>query len=544
MRKKQAEAGNSIIKGTLVLVAGNLIVKIIGALFKLPLANIIGADGMGLYNSSFIVYDIFLVLATAGFPLAVSKMVSASCARKNPADALKIFKVARRCFFVIGLLFSALMFAGARLYAEWIGNSRTWLSILLLSPAVLFVALMAAYRGYYQGINDMVPTTISQITEAVCRLVVGLSVSWYLSTRGFSAEIVTAGAILGITAGECVSTSTLAFIHHRKMKKCAASSRRASTLSAGKILSAMFATSLPIGIGAIVISALNMLDNVVVMRRLESIGYTETQANMLYGTYNMAFTVFSLPITIASALVVSVFPVLSYDYACRNLARVNRTASASLRIVVIVGMASAALFLSLSYPIVMLLYFHQPQDARVAAMILTILAPTAVPITIFMLTSAILQATDHLFIPTASSIAGGIFCLLCNWVLIGQKGVGIFGAPVGLFFCYTLGSLLNLLAIGREKAIRFSFSGLLGRALVPAAVMGVTGFAVFRLTFPSLGLFHSAALSVLSALIIYFWVLFQNHSLEPDDILLLPKGRALLRILQKLRFLPKKVQEA
>lgn len=533
------EKSNSIVKGTLVLIAGNLVVKIIGALFKLPLANIIGADGMGLYNASFIVYDIFLVLSTAGFPLAVSKMVSASCAHGNDEDALKIFRVSRACFLVIGLIFTALMFFGAEMYAGWIGNNRAYLAILTLSPAILFVSLMSAYRGYYQGINDMIPTTISQITEAVCRLVVGLSLSWYLNAAGYDPQVVAAGAILGITAGEFVSTFSLAMIHCRKMRQRTHRPKRRTqpSLSVANIIGTMFATSVPIGIGTIIISAINALDNVVVMRRLESIGYSEQQANTLYGTYNMAFTVFSLPITIASALIVSVFPVLSYAHACRNFARVNRTASASLRITVIVGMASAALFLSLSYPIVMLLFFRQPQAARVAAMILTILAPTAVPITMFMLTSAILQAVDKLFAPTGSSIVGGIICLLCNWVLIGQKSIGIFGAPVGLFTCFTVASILNMAAIGRCKNIRLKVRHLFSKALTPAAVMGVTGFAAFRLTLSPLGLFKSAAFSILIALVNYLLVLFLNHTLEREDILLLPKGHVIVRILERLHLL-------
>lgn len=533
------KGNNSIVKGTLVLIAGNLVVKIIGALFKLPLANIIGADGMGLYNASFIVYDIFLVLSTAGLPLAVSKMVSSSCARGNNAEALKIFKVSRNCFLIIGLIFTALMFLGARMYAEWIGNNRAYLAILTLSPAILFVSLMSAYRGYYQGINDMIPTTISQITEAICRLIVGLSLSWCLSAAGYEPQVVAAGAILGITCGEFVSTLSLALIHKHKQKRLKPRMKPPlhPVMSSGKIIQTMFSTSIPIGIGTIVISVINAADNTVIMRRLESIGYNEQQANMLYGTYNMAFTVFSLPITIASALIVSVFPVLSYAFACRNFARVNRTASASLRTTVIVGMASAALFLSLSYPIVMLLFFRQPQAARVAAMILTVLAPTAVPITLFMLTSAILQAIDRLFIPTCTSIIGGIVCLVCNWVLIGQKSIGIFGAPAGLFLCYTLASVLNMKAIGKCKEIHLSAKHIFDKALVPAAVMGVTGFAAFRLTLLPLGLLKAAFFSILVALTNYLIVLFLNHTLEKDDILLLPKGHSIVRILERMHLL-------
>ncbi len=346
---------------------------------------------------------------------------------------------------------------------------------------------------------------------------------------------------MGITFGEFSSTFSLAMIHRKHVKKRMPIVRKRKnhiSMSTKKIIATMFATSVPIGIGTIIISAINALNNVVVMRRLQYIGYTEQQANTLYGTYNMAFTVFSLPITIVSALIVSVFPILTYAYACKNIDRVNRSASASLKITIIVGLASSALFLSLSYPIVMLLFFHQPQAARVAAMLLTVLAPTAVPMTLFMLTSTILQAIDQLFVPTFSSVIGGAACLLCDWVLIGQKSIGIFGTPIGLFACYTIGSILNLAAIHKNKRMNFSIKNLFGKALPPAAVMGVTGFILFRLMLPSMGLFKSAAFSLLAALINYLLVLLLNHSLEREDFMILPKGKSIIRILEKLHLMP------
>lgn len=542
-------AQNGVLKGTLILIVGNLIVKIIGALFKLPLANLIGADGMGLYNASFTVYDIFLVLATAGFPLAVSKLVSASCARGDGEEALKIFRVSRACFWVIGIVFSVLMFTGAELYAHWIANTRAVLSIRILSPAILFVSLMSAYRGYYQGINDMIPTTVSQITEAVCRLAVGLSAAWALGHAGCPPEVVAAGAILGITAGEFVSTFTLAMLHHRRMRRHKPPVRRRrglrAQMPAAQIVSAMFATSLPIGVGAIIISAVNTVDSAVLMHRLADIGYTEREANMLYGTFNMAFTVFSLPVTVVSALIVSVFPVLSYAHAAGQTARVRRTARASLRVTVLAGTASAALFLSLSYPLVMLLYFRQPQAARVAAALLTLQGPAAIPFTLFMISTCILQAVDRLFVPTVSSIIGGVCGVVCNWFLIGQKSIGIFGAPVGIVVCYTVAALINLAILGRQKQLDFAVGAMVCHAMLPAAAMGLTGYAVFRLTLPVLGLFGAAGVSLALALPVYLLALFFSRTLERDDLLLLPRGQRIVGMCERMRLLhPSEKEEA
>ena len=525
----------NLIKGTLILIVGNVIVKIIGALFKLPLANIIGADGMGLYNASFIVFDIFLVLATAGFPLAVSKMVANSSAHGDPGEAIKIFKVARSCFFAIGLVFSLIMFFGARTFSELIGNTRAYYSILVLSPAVLFVALMCAYRGYYQGTNDMIPTTISQVIEAICRLVIGLSFAWYLKSEGYDTQIVAAGSIVGITIGEFSSTFTLAMLHRHRMKKRKKLQR--SKTPSDKILSTMFATSTPIGIGVIIISIINMLDNSVMMHRLQYIGFSETQANTLYGTYNMAFTVFSLPITIVSALQISVFPILSYAFACKNYSRVARTAQASIRIAMIVAMASAAIFLSLSSPIINIMYFNQPAAAKIVAPLLMLLAPSAVMISLTILTSTILQSIDKLIVPCRSMIVGGTACLVSNWFLVGSRGIGIYGAPVGIFICYTITAILNIIEIKRNRCVKLSFKNMFYKPFLPAAVMAVTGAVAFGITQHSFGLLKASVFSITLCMVNFILVLFLNKSISRSDLLILPHGKKVACFFEKLHLI-------
>lgn len=531
------DTGSSVIKGTMILIAGNIVVKIIGALFKLPLANIIGADGMGLYNASFTVYDIFLVLSTAGYTLAISKMVSASCAKGRNAEALQILKITKQLFLAVGLFFTILMFAGARLYANLIGNTRSCYCIAVLAPAVLFVSLMCAYRGYYQGTNDMVPTTVSQVVEAVIRLTVGLTLAWYLKSKGFGMEIAAAGAIAGITIGEFSSTFSLAMIHKFKQKKCRKQSRCYTKSS--KILKTLFSTSIPIAISAVIISVINILDNSIVMHRLQFTGCTEQQANTLYGAYNMAFTVFSLPITIVFAVNTSVFPVLSYANACKSKVRVARISQASLRIVMMVSTAAAAVFASLSNPIIKILYFGQPRDAKIAAPILMLMAPSAIVISLSIITSSILQAVDKLMTPSYSMIIGGIACLVSNWFLIGNREIGIYGVPAGLFICYLLTTVFNLFAIKR-CGIKLSYRRLFFRPFLPAAVMAVIGSAAFYISKPVLGLLKSTVLSLVICLFAYIVVLFISGTVENDDLCMLPGGRKIIGILVKLHLLPKK----
>jgi stage V sporulation protein B len=301
----------------------------------------------------------------------------------------------------------------------------------------------------------------------------------------------------------------------------------------------MFATSIPIGISTLIISVINMLDNAVVMRRLQFIGHTEKEANILYGCFNMAFTVFSLPITIVAALTISVFPVLSYAFACKDYRRVSKAASASLRMAMLASTAAAAMFLSLSYPIVQLLYFKQPQDAAVAAPLLMMMGPSAISISLTILTTCILQSVDKLLIPSRSMIIGGIACLMLNWFLVGNKALGIYAAPIGIFVCYTLTAILNILAIRKTGHIKISYKNLFYKPLLPAVVMAFTGIITFQATISSLGLLKASAVSILFCLINYTLVLFLNKSIDKQDLLMLPKGDVIISTLEKMRLLPK-----
>lgn len=525
---------NSVVKGTMILIVGNIIVKIIGALFKLPLANIVGADGMGLYNSAFTVYDIFLGISTAGFTLSVSKMVSASCARNRDGDSLEILRVTRNLFLFIGACATAIMFFGGKVFSSLIGNTRSLYCILLLAPAVTFVAVMCSYRGYYQGTNDMIPTTVSQIIEAVVRLVIGLSVSLFLKLKGYPIEIVAAGAILGITIGEFSSTFSLAMLHkHKQKKKTVINKRHINRIN---ILKTLFKTSIPIGISGIIISVINIADNSITMHRLQHIGCSEQQANILYGAFNMAFTVFSLPLTIVMAVTTSIFPVLSFAHACNNKTRVENVTKGSLRIIMLASTATAALFLSLSSPLVRILYFSQPKDAAIAIPLLALMSPAAILISLSAITGTILQAVDKLLVPARSSIIGGSICLVFNWFLIGNPKIGIYGVPIGLTLCYLITTFLNMLEI-RKYGIKINYSKIIFRPLLPAAVLGITAFLSFFLTENIFGLLGSTAFSLVVCLLSYFLVLFISKTISKEDLCMIPGGRKIVNFLIKLNLM-------
>ena len=188
----------SFVQGAFILVVAALLVKFIGFFFKIPLTFLIKDDGMGLFNSAYQIYTIMFVVATAGFPTAISKMVAESLALNRRQEADRVFKVAICILAVIGVLGSLFLFFGAEGIAGWIKNTRSIMAIRAIAPAVLCVSFMAVFRGYFQGRQNMYPTAISEVTEALGKLIFGYLFAWMFQESVIKAS---AGAVFGVTMG-------------------------------------------------------------------------------------------------------------------------------------------------------------------------------------------------------------------------------------------------------------------------------------------------------------------------------------------------------
>ena len=176
-KKSKHRTQHNFLHGAIILTAGIIAVKMIGAMFKIPLTWIIGEDGLGYFNTAYHFYSPIHSLATAGFPIAISRILSEFMAKKQYGNAWRVHRVSIPIFVMTGLAGTAIMLAGTPFYAAAIGNPGAMPSMLMLSPAILFGCLMAIYRGYYEGLSNMVPTAVSEILEAMCKLVLGLIAS-------------------------------------------------------------------------------------------------------------------------------------------------------------------------------------------------------------------------------------------------------------------------------------------------------------------------------------------------------------------------------
>jgi stage V sporulation protein B len=527
----------TFLQGALILVAANALVKIIGALFKVPLTYLIHRDGMGIFNTAYTMYTWMFVIATAGLPIAVSKMVSESVARGSRQEAHKVFHVAFYLLSVIGIAGTAVLFFGAKFFADALGNSRAYLAIMAVSPALLFVALMSAYRGYFQGLQNMIPTAVSEVIEALGKLVIGYLLAYLWLSRGV--EYASAGAVLGVSTGAFLGAVGLYIIYqisHEKLlnRVDTAKSSNIKIRSTRQILSELVRIAVPITIGASVFSLTNVIDMAMIMNRLKSIGFSEIEASSLYGSHSgYAVPMFNLPPTIIVALSISIVPAIASALAVNNIKLAKKTTESALRITLLFALPSAIGLSLLAEPILQLVY----KDTG-ATTLLNILGIAVVFVSLVLVTNAILQATGRVMIPVRNMLIGGSVKVITNYILVGIPEININGAPIGTNICYFVIIVLNLAAVRKATNAEYKFIDFILKPIIAVASMGIAVIFTYN---KSMLITQSNTISTLGAIaagaLIYGLMLIAIGGIKKDDIEMMPKGEKILKLFNKFGLL-------
>ena len=320
--------------GAALLTAAVAVSKLLGALYKIPLGNLLGSRGMGCFQAAYNVYGVLLTLSTAGLPLAMSRLIAQS--RGRPRRQRRIFHVALALFLALGLVGSGVMLTFPRQLAGLLHNELAAPSIRVLAPALLAVCLLSAIRGYTQGQGQMLPTAVSQVVESAGKLVVGLGLTWYLLTvRGVSPEIGAAGAMAGVTAGSLLALLVLAL---RWLPSCMGSD---TPPSRREVLGQLLKIGVPITLGAGGMSFITLLDQSVAMDALQSrLGLGLEEANRQYGEYAFSLTLFSLPPSFLYPISVSLVPAISGALGQGDRRTARRHTRTALRMALLLALPS------------------------------------------------------------------------------------------------------------------------------------------------------------------------------------------------------------
>ena len=527
----------SFLGGAAVLAAAVAIVKIIGAVYKIPLGNIIGDEGKAHFTVAYNIYNLLLTISTAGLPLAISKLTSEAHALGRENEKRKLFRTAIWLFFGLGTVFSLVMFFGSAQLASFMNDPLAFWSIRALAPAVFCVCLLACMRGYTQGQGNMTPTAISQILEALCKLGFGLSLAWYFLQLGRGVELAAAGAILGVTIGTVMSMVFLIFylLTHRDRTKSLDVPE-----SSGTLMKKVLLIGVPITLSNSAMSIITLIDSKIVLGRLESISSLLPETpTALYGQYTFGMDLINLPPSFVYPVTMSLIPFAAAAMARKDTAGANRIISSAFRLIAILAIPAGVGLSVLSGPILRMLYPAQPEAAAAAGPHLQVLGIACIFICLMTLTNAILQSYGHERIPICTMIAGGVTKIVMNYALVGNPDINIHGAPISTLCCYLVICGLNLFFVWKYSPEKPKYFQLFAKPVVASVLMGVMAWAGYGLTLRLLTggeyTYGASALATVvgigAGVVVYGILVIALGILRAEDLQSVPKGQKLIKLL-------------
>ena len=533
----------SFLKGALILSLAGVIVKIMGAFFRIPLSNLIGSIGMGYYQVVYPIYTLFLTLAVAGFPTALAKLVSEQRAVGDFKGANKTFRISYTVLFITGLISFSIFFFGAEFISTVIlKNSGAYAAMVAISPALLFVPLMSSYRGYFQGRRDMTKIAVSQVIEQFFRVSLGLFLG-YMLMKSYGPEMGAAGGVLGAAIGGFASAAFLIYIYLRNTKERKAEIAHSShikTESTGTILKKLLYVAIPITIGACVMPLVNMVDSVIVVRRLQVAGFDIDMANSLLGQLSgMAIPIVNLPVVIDQAIGMSLVPSISEAYALNQINRARKEAKTGLKTILLVVLPCTFGLAALATPIMSLL-FPSIEATGPASLgtLLFVVAPSAIFLGLVYAQNGILQGMGKPMVPVIALAIGMVFKVVLSYTLTGIPSINIFGSAVGTLAAYGVASLIEFLYIKKHLNMKFSKKEFIIKPLLTVTTMFVVVKICYALTFKVLASNAiSTLLSIMVGGIVYVVVLLAIGGMRKEEILMMPKGEKIYRMLKKLKLM-------
>lgn len=474
MEKKKG----SFVQGAAILGIAGLIVKVIGAAFRIPLANTIGLIGTSYYDTAYPYYSWLLVISSSGLPTAISKMVSERVTLGDYRGAHRVFTTAMQILCCIGLLTSILMFFGSDYIARLHMLPEAAYCFKALAPALFFVALMCAYRGYMQGMQQMVPTAISQVVEQVGKLAVGLTLAFMLLDAG--PEYAAMGALIGVTVSELLALVYVMLSYRRRWPKIRARLERSVRREAEPVAARLMAIALPITIGASISPLSSVVDSALIIRILLKLGYAKETAQTAFSLMrtNVA-TLTNMPGVLTMALAMSLVPAISAFSAKRDHAGIQDTARLGLKLALIIGLPCAVGLFVLASPILAMLYPNLTEGELTLAVDLMHTSSIGVIfLSLVQSMTGVIQGMGKPNVPVFNLFIGFVLKVASLLALMNIPQINIQGAAVSTVVCYAFAGIADTIYVIRRAKLRL---GLVDVLLKPVLSSGVMGFVVFMI---------------------------------------------------------------
>ncbi len=537
MKYREAAMSNtqkkqSFLHGTMLLAMATAVVKVIGALYKIPLNAIIKEEGFGYYSTAYEIYTVLLMISTAGLPVAMSRLISQANSLGHYRQMRKVYRVSRTIFLTLGLVGSVLMTVFCRQLAAFQKQPDAWAAIGALGPCCFLVCLMSTYRGFFQGQSNMLPTSVSQIIEAVFKLIVGIVAAVLVKIYTGSIALAAGAAIFGVTMSCLVSSIYLNNCFRKAYADLPDSPE--DTDAAKDIAKSILAIAIPITIGSAGLQILTVLDTKIYMTQL--LGFlTQKQADVQRGIYSMAITILNMPCAFITPITISAIPAITAQLTVGNTAAARATEESAARITALIAMPCAFGLTLLAQPVTALLGGYRGENLVLATRMMTILGIGVIFNPLVLLTNAIMQARGHERLPVINMFVGGGLKLILVYVLTGNPAIGIVGAAAANLMCYVSITILNLFTLHRVFKDPPAILRNMTRAFAAAAVMGVFVFGSWKLLVMLLGAnmnrIIACAVPIMVGGIVYLLAAVKFKAITREDCLLLPKGEKIANFL-------------
>lgn len=578
----------TLLNGALVLSIATMIVKVIGVVYKIPLSNMIGTVGRGYFDSAYSLYVPIYTISMAGLPVAVSKMVSQQMALGHFRDVKQIYKVAKRLFLIMGILGTLAMFILAYPYAAVAKAPNAIPAILVITPSIFFCCVMSSYRGYYNGLRNMTPTAVSQVLEAGGKLVFGLICAKLVISYGYSRfeqgltvfgvtvadetealsaiyPYAAAAAAVGVTLGTVVGMIYLMILNKVKGDNITKAELMSSPIPQGATVIAkkLIAFAIPVVASSLVFSITNLIDAVTVQNRLNYVIannldyirnlYSSELMNIkdediktfLYGAYSLSLDFKNLIPSITMPLGVSAIPALSAAWAVKNKKQIKVSIESVLRVTMIIAMPCGIGMGVLAKPILDVFYGsgEAASGISIAAPVLMAYGFTISLMSLSQPMTNMLQALDKAKLPLISLSLGAVAKLIANYILVAIPSINVNGAVIGTIICYAIIVIFNLAALIKIAKVRINFLSVFIKPTVCGILCGIGAYSAFGI-FNRLISSESTIASIVTLGIaicfgglIYVISMLLIKGLAKDDIIMLPKGEKIAKILAKYGFI-------
>ena len=530
---------SSFFSGVFILSVSTVVVKIIGLIYKIPMLSYLGAEGMGYFNSAYEIYALLCVISTAGLPTALSMLVSSYRASGDIYKIKQIYKNAFFLFLFIGILGMGIMIGFAPTISDFIKNENALLSIIAISPALLFVCISSAVRGYFQGFSQMLPTAVSQLIEALLKLILGILFAQLALRKGYSIPVVASFAILGISVGTFISAIYLLILKSKYSKQKKIYSSKSNTIAKkdDASIKTLLKIAFPITLGSAVIGITRIIDMTLIMRRLQDIGYTAQVANEIYGVYTtVAVPIFSLIPSLLTPISMALVPALSATIEKGSGEQRAEIVKSAVKLTVLFAMPSSLAIILYARPIISLLFFNIGAELDYVCLLLSLLGSSILFSCMITTSNAILQSYRKVTKPIISMGIGAIVKVISAYILIGIPAINVYGAPVSTFLCDLTITVLNLRYVYCETSNKYIITKAYAKPFLASVISMLLSFLIYSFIYSKKENIKISFIFIVPVAIAFYLVLsFLIKSITLEELKTLPLGDKIFNFTNKFK---------